>query len=183
MAAVTIAKLPYVFGDYQFNETKHWRVCTTDVCGEVSDEGEHTYGEWVVVTEATETKTGLKERACTVCGYKQSELIPIVPIVTEPTTAEPTTAEPTTAEPTTAEQTTVAPTATEPDAVTYGDANGDGKINLLDLVSMRKYLAKWNIELNTDALDCNADGNINLLDLILLRKYLAKWNVVLGPQA
>ena len=67
--------------------------------------------------------------------------------------------------------------------VIYGDANGDGKINLLDLIAMRKYLAKWNIEIDTVAADCNADGKVNLLDLILLRKYLAKWNVVLGPQA
>ena len=64
----------------------------------------------------------------------------------------------------------------------YGDINGDGKINLLDLVAMRKRLAKWNIEIDESAADCNADGNVNLLDLVLMRKYLARWNVVLGPQ-
>ncbi|MGN0113841.1 MAG: leucine-rich repeat protein [Acutalibacteraceae bacterium] len=66
--------------------------------------------------------------------------------------------------------------------VIYGDANGDGKINLLDLIAMRKYLAKWNVEIDLTAADCNADGKVNLLDLILMRKYLAKWDVVLGPQ-
>ena len=66
--------------------------------------------------------------------------------------------------------------------VKYGDLNGDGKINLLDLVAMRKYLAKWSITVDKNAADCNADGKINLMDLILLRKYLAKWSVTLGPQ-
>ena len=64
----------------------------------------------------------------------------------------------------------------------YGDVNGDGIVNLLDLMAMRKYLAKWSVSVDTEATDCNADGNINLLDLMLMRKYLAKWNVVLGPQ-
>ena len=29
--------------------------------------------------------------------------------------------------------------------VSYGDLNGDGKVNLLDLIAMRKYLAKWDV--------------------------------------
>ena len=86
----------------------------------------------------------------------------------------------TTAAPTTKPATT-APTTTEPiPSVNYGDLNSDDKINLLDLIAMRKYLAKWNVTVDTAAADCNADGKINLLDLILLRKYLAKWNVSFG---
>ncbi|MGN0114103.1 MAG: dockerin type I repeat-containing protein, partial [Acutalibacteraceae bacterium] len=103
------------------------------------------------------------------------------------TTAAPTTAAPTTAAPTTtAPTTTVKPTTTEPTTVItpfiYGDLNRDGKVNLMDLVALRKYLAKWSIEVDTAAADCNADSKVNLMDLILLRKYLAKWSVVLGPQ-
>ena len=73
--------------------------------------------------------------------------------------------------------------ADEPAAadIIYGDANSDGKINLLDLISMRKHLAKWNVEIDLAAADVKFDGNVNLLDLIQLRKYLAKWDVVLGP--
>ncbi len=46
----------------------------------------HTYGEWTVTKEATETEDGTKERSCTVCEYKQTEVISIVtgtPTVTE----------------------------------------------------------------------------------------------------
>ena len=67
-------------------------------------------------------------------------------------------------------------------SVFYGDLNYDSNVNLLDLIAMRKHLAKWSIRIDEAATDCNADGKINLLDLVLLRKYLAKWNVVLGPQ-
>ncbi|MGN0115311.1 MAG: dockerin type I domain-containing protein [Acutalibacteraceae bacterium] len=110
----------------------------------------------------------------------------VAPTTAAPTTVAPTTAAPTTVAPTTAAPTTATPTTTEPTTtitpIIYGDTNSDGNVNLLDLILMRKYLAKWSVEIDTAAADCNADGNINLLDLILMRKYLAKWNVVLGPQ-
>lgn len=64
----------------------------------------------------------------------------------------------------------------------YGDCNYDGKINLLDLLTVRKYLAKWNVTIDLTAADCNGDGKVNLLDLLAIRKYLAKWDIVLGPQ-
>ena len=64
----------------------------------------------------------------------------------------------------------------------YGDLNSDGKINLMDLVALRKHLAKWTITIDTQAADCTGDGKVNLMDLVLLRKYLAKWNVTLGPK-
>ena len=99
------------------------------------------------------------------------------------TTGSPTTtvAPTTTATPTTTVAPTTEPTTVIP-AIMYGDCNSDGKINLLDLIAMRKYLAKWSITVDEAATDCNADSKINLLDLILLRKYLAKWNVVMGKQ-
>ena len=40
--------------------------------------GEHTYGEWSIVKEATTTETGLKQKVCTVCGDVQEEVIPVV---------------------------------------------------------------------------------------------------------
>lgn len=56
-----------------------------EICGEVLAKGEeieatgeHTYGEWRVTKEATETETGKRMRKCTVCGDYDSEEIPVV---------------------------------------------------------------------------------------------------------
>ncbi len=38
--------------------------------------GEHSYGAWTVTKKATEDETGLKERNCTICRDKQTEVIP-----------------------------------------------------------------------------------------------------------
>ena len=55
------------------------------VCGEilVAQEEipvlEHTAGEWVIVKEATETETGLKQQVCTACGkVLAEEVIPVI---------------------------------------------------------------------------------------------------------
>ncbi|MGN0180771.1 MAG: dockerin type I repeat-containing protein, partial [Monoglobaceae bacterium] len=139
-----IEQIPHEFGEYKHDTAKHWHECE---CGVTADEGEHTFGEWVIMIEPTEIATGIKERVCTVCGYKETEEIAIVP-----------------------------PT------FIYGDLNGDNKVNLLDLIALRKHLAKWSVDIKLTAADCNGDGNVNLLDLILMRKYLAKWDVKFGPQ-
>ena len=143
-ADTIIPKIDHEFSEYKHDEAKHWHECE---CGVIADEGEHSFGEWVIVTEPTEIATGIKERVCTVCEYKETEEI-----------------------------------ATVPPTVIYGDTNGDGKVNLLDLIVLRKHLAKWSVDIKLTAADCNADGKVNLMDLILLRKYLAKWDVKLGPQ-
>ena len=61
-----------------------------------------------------------------------------------------------------------------------GDANTDGAVNLSDVTAILQYIAKWNVQIDTDAADVVRDGIINLSDVTLLLKYIAKWNVVLG---
>jgi len=56
-----------------------------------------------------------------------------------------------------------------------GDLNGDGLINITDLVMLRRYLAGV-AELNEGgikAADLNNDGKVNITDLVILRRRLA----------
>ena len=78
VADVTLDKLPHSAGAaWEKDTTYHWHLCTS--CGsEVMDKAVHTYGDWVVITEATETETGLRKRTCSVCGYEQTEEIGIL---------------------------------------------------------------------------------------------------------
>lgn len=62
----------------------------------------------------------------------------------------------------------------------YGDITGDEKINLTDVSTILKYIAKWDIEMNTEAADVNCDSKVNLTDVSTILKYIAKWDVVLG---
>ena len=56
------------------DDTSHWHNAT---CGDIArvDEGNHEYGEWEVVEEATENFYGLKKHTCTVCGHEETQEI------------------------------------------------------------------------------------------------------------
>lgn len=45
---------------------------------EISATGVHIYGDWVTTVEAAEQNAGLKERACSSCGTKETEEIPMI---------------------------------------------------------------------------------------------------------
>lgn len=59
-----------------------------------------------------------------------------------------------------------------------GDLNGDGSVNALDLLRLKKALSGEEVELLGSA-DVNGDGNVNALDLLRLKKYLSGDNVTL----
>ena len=60
-----------------------------------------------------------------------------------------------------------------------GDTNSDGKVNGMDLIRLRKYLAGEKVEIDLSNADVTGDGKVNGMDLIRLRKYLAGENVEL----
>ncbi len=78
----SIAKLPHEHtfsSDWSKDEQNHWHAATCEHSNEVADKAAHTYGDWKVVREATEQQEGLRERSCTVCGFKQEESIAKLP--------------------------------------------------------------------------------------------------------
>ena len=64
----------------------------------------------------------------------------------------------------------------------YGDVNFDSKVNMLDVLLIRKYIAKQPIALDNNLADVTCDDKVNMLDVLLIRKYIAKQPVTLGPK-
>ena len=64
-----------------------------------------------------------------------------------------------------------------------GDINNDKLVNNKDVTRLMQYLAHWNVEVNTLALDTNGDKSVNNKDVTRLMQYLAHWKVELHPNA
>lgn len=62
----------------------------------------------------------------------------------------------------------------------YGDLNLDGRIDLMDVTLLRRYVAKWDIEIFAAAADVNGSGTVDLVDVTVLRRYVANWDITLG---
>ncbi len=71
------------------------------------------------------------------------------------------------------------PPVVEPE-VTYGDANGDSRVNVMDLALLQRHLNGWDTTIAENACDVNADGKVNVMDLALLQRYLNGWDVELA---
>ena len=61
---------------WQTDQENHWKVC---VCEDITSLASHTF-DWVIDIEATENKTGLKHKECSVCKYK-TEIGTVIPMV------------------------------------------------------------------------------------------------------
>lgn len=55
-----------------------------------------------------------------------------------------------------------------------GDVNDDGKVDILDLVRLKKYIVDNKVEIFEDAADLDGNGLYNSVDLTDLRKILLK---------
>ena len=85
----------------------------------------------------------------------------------EPTTAPTKATQAPTKKPT---KKTTAPTEAP---IVYGDVNGDGVVNMKDVLALRKHIAGVVIDIHFDAADTNADDVVNLKDVLALRKFIA----------
>ena len=70
----TIPVHEHSYGDWQKDETQHWKECS---CGDKTEVGNHTFDDWTITKEPTTTETGSRERTCSICKYKQEETIPV----------------------------------------------------------------------------------------------------------
>lgn len=61
---------------------------------------------------------------------------------------------------------------------TPGDANGDGKVNVKDVMTILKYVASWNVNINLDNADVLNDSKVNVRDAMLILKVSAGWTDV-----
>ncbi len=59
--------------EWKHDETNHWHECG---CGETQDLAAHTFDEWSIRKQPTETEAGLQVHRCTVCGYEESVELP-----------------------------------------------------------------------------------------------------------
>ena len=53
-----------------------------------------------------------------------------------------------------------------------GDVNGDGSVNVFDLIKLREYLLDSSADVSIENADLNYDGEVNIFDLIALRDRL-----------
>ena len=66
------------------------------------------------------------------------------------------------------------PSSSGSEEVVPGDANGDGAINMKDVLALRKLLADMPTgDFNETNADVNGDGSVNMKDVLALRKMLA----------
>jgi cobalamin biosynthesis Mg chelatase CobN len=96
-------------------------VCNTVITAQQTvDKKAHTYGEWSVIKNATETEDGSMERSCSACSEKETAIIPATGVQTTP---EQTTPEQTTPDQTTSEDVTTTPEESTTPENTKGGSN------------------------------------------------------------
>ncbi len=62
-------------GDWYYDNDMHYHKCS---CGDIGPKEKHEFGEWQIISEATEDKEGLKRRNC-ICGKIEEEILEKLP--------------------------------------------------------------------------------------------------------
>lgn len=155
-----------LYAIWQCNHT-YSNACDTscNVCGATREVGDHTYLT-VVTTAPTCGAVGVMTYTCSVCGDTHTESIPATGSHTYDNEYDATC--------------NVCGEEREVPDVFPGDADGDGRVTLLDAALLQQHLAGWDVILDEVSADTDGDGRVTLLDAALLRQYLAGGDVTLG---
>lgn len=58
--------------EWQSDATYHWHACEEENCKKQLEKAKHSWGDWTVIEASTCTEKGTEERACSVCGHKET---------------------------------------------------------------------------------------------------------------
>ena len=61
-----------------------------------------------------------------------------------------------------------------------GDSNGDGKVNVMDVIALLKYISGSKTGTRYDSVDTNGDGIVSLADTMLVIRHILGEDVGLG---
>lgn len=61
--------------EWSHDNENHWHACEDADCDEKDSLAAHTFGEWKVTVEPTETTKGTRVKICTVCSYEVTESV------------------------------------------------------------------------------------------------------------
>lgn len=65
----------------------------------------------------------------------------------------------------------------------YGDVNGDGEIDVLDLLTLKQQIADMEPkDYVAENADVNGDGKADFTDVLFIKKYIAEYDINLGPE-
>ena len=130
-------------------------------------------------TTTTTTTTATTTTTTTTTVATTTSTTTAVATTTKTATTKVVTSQSTTPSRTEPVRTKESTTTSTPPAL-YGDVNSDGKINMKDVLVLRKYIAGVDVEINSENADCAYDGKINMKDVLILRKHIAGISVKLG---
>ena len=148
----------------------------------------HHFDKWDTIKNSTCTTKGAKIRKCIQCGIQETADIELIGHQYREEIIEPTTTQGYTLHTCTTCGYSYKDNykdAIEPpkdSVIKYGDVNGDGDINIMDAIIIKKYLAHISITINNLNSDVNCDNDVNIQDAVLLLKYLAQMDIVLGKK-
>ena len=61
------------------------------------------------------------------------------------------------------------------DVILYGDVNGDGVVDEMDVTALERHFARWPGAINESAADVNGDRVVDEMDVVVLERHFARW--------